>query len=318
MTTAPPLVFDATRDFLRRFPPFNRMPDDALEFVVPRLELAYFGRDATLLSPQAGDVAFLYMIQRGSVGSRPADPRAGPDPALGPGDFFPVGALSAGGPTTKFYTAVQDTFCYRLPRDDFIELRRRSPEFERWCTQAITETLKQSLAQLQGQYSQLAAEQQTLTRPLAELLRRAPVTAPASAPLTEALALMRDATVRTIVVVNGAGAPVGIFTLIDLLQRVVLAGRPLTTPVAEVMTAPAVTVAAEATRLRGAGDHGRTPDPAAHRRRQRPGRGAGVRTRPVLAAARVDATGDRRPCGPRRASTSSNGSPTISAGSRRT
>ena len=247
MTSTPPLVFDATRDFLRRFPPFNRMPDDALEFVVPRLELAYFGRDATLLSPQAGDVAFLYMVQRGSVGSRPADPRAGPDPALGPGDFFPVGALSAGGPTTKFYTAAQDTFCYRLPRDDFLELRRRSPEFERWCTQAITETLKQSLAQLQGQYSQLAAEQQTLTRPLAELLRRAPVTTPASAPLTEALALMRDATVRTIVVVNDSGAPVGIFTLIDLLQRVVLAGRPLTTPVAEVMTAPAVTVAAEAT-----------------------------------------------------------------------
>ncbi len=42
-----------------------------------------------------------------------------------------------------------------------------SPEFERYCTQAITETLRQSLESLYGQYSQRAAEQQTLTRTLA-------------------------------------------------------------------------------------------------------------------------------------------------------
>ena len=62
--------------------------------------------------------------------------------------MFPVGALSAGGTTTKIFHALEDTFCYLLPRDEFLELRRRSPEFERYCTQAITETLQQSLEQL--------------------------------------------------------------------------------------------------------------------------------------------------------------------------
>ena len=194
-----------------------------------------------------GPVEHLHIVHRGLVGSRTTDSRLEPDATLGPGEAFPVGALSAGGASTKLYHAVQDTFCYLLARDDFAELRRRSPEFERFCTQAITETLKQSLSQLQSQYSQLAAEQQTLTRPLAELIRRAPVTCAATAPLSEALKAMREGTVRTIVVVDPDGAPAGIFTLIDLLQRVVLTGKPLSTPTGEVMSAPAVTLPATAT-----------------------------------------------------------------------
>ena len=74
--------------------------------------------------------------------------------------------------TTKIFHAVEDTFCYLLARDDFLELRRISPEFELYCTQAVTETLKQSLATLHAQYSQRAADEQALTRTLGELVRR--------------------------------------------------------------------------------------------------------------------------------------------------
>ena len=247
MSAAPALLVEATREFLCRHTPYNRIGDDALAFMISRLKLAYFAKDTLVLSPQMGPVEHLHIVHRGLVGSRTTDSRLEPDATLGPGEVFPVGALSAGGASTKLYHAVQDTFCYLLARDDFAELRRRSAEFERFCTQAITETLKQALSQLQSQYSQLAAEQQTLTRPLAELLRRAPVTCAATAPLSEALKAMREETVRTIVVVDPDGAPAGIFTLIDLLQRVVLTGKPLSTPTAEVMSAPAVTLPTTAT-----------------------------------------------------------------------
>jgi CBS domain-containing protein len=246
--TTPPLVVEVTRDFLRRYTPFNRMTDDALAFTISRLKLAYHAKDTTLLVPEDGPVPDLNILQRGLVGSYPADGRPDGDRTFGPGELFPVGALSAGGATTRIYQALEDTFCYRLAREDFMELRRISPEFERFCTQAITETLKQSLSLLHGQYSQLASEQQTLTRTLGELVRRAPVTSPAAAPLGDALAAMRAATVRTIVATGDAGEPLGIFTLIDLLERVVLSGgQPLTQPLREVMTAPAVTLPANAT-----------------------------------------------------------------------
>ena len=196
---------------------------------------------------QSGPVAHLYIIQRGLVGSRPNNLQADPDRTLGPGELFPVGALSAGGTTTKIFHAMQDTFCYLLARADFLELRRSSPEFERYCTQAITETLKLSLESLYRQFSERAAEQQTLTRTLAELVRNPPVACPATATLREAAQKMADAKVRTIIVVDPAGAPIGMFTLVDLLRRVVLTDRSLTTPLAEVMTSPIVTLPGSAT-----------------------------------------------------------------------
>jgi CBS domain-containing protein len=245
--TAPAALVDATCELLRRHAPFDRIDEPTLRAVVPKLKLAFFARDSTILSAQSGPVSHLHIVQRGLVGRRPNDAQAEPDRTLGPGEMFPVGALSAGGTTTKVFHAIDDTFCYLLARDDFVELRRASPEFERFCTQAITETLKQSLDSLYSEYRQRAAEQQTLTRTLAELVRNAPVACAADATLREAAQKMADAKVRTIVVVDAYGAPIGMFTLVDLLRRVVLPGRALDTPVVDVMTSPIVTLPASST-----------------------------------------------------------------------
>lgn len=222
------------------------MTDDAFAYAIPRMRLAYYAKDREILAPRLGAATHLFIVQRGAVGSRVEDPRVEPEPPLGPGECFPVGALSAGGPPTKLYHALQDTFCYQLPRDGFVELRRLSPEFERFCTRAITETLQQSLAQLSAHYTQRAAEQQSIARPLSGLVRCEPVACPGDEPLATALAQMSKARVRTIVVVNRAGEPIGMFTLLDLLRRVVIPGKPLTTPLAEVMSAPVVTLSAAA------------------------------------------------------------------------
>jgi CBS domain-containing protein len=247
VSTVPPPLADGARELLRRHVPFDRMSDAALGFMIPRLKLAYFAKETTILSVQSGPVENLYIIQRGLVGRRPDSMQADPDRTLGDGELFPVGALSAGGTTTKIFHAMQDTYCYTLARADFLELRRISPEFERYCTQAITETLKQSLESLYREFSQRAAEQQTLTRTLAELVRNPPVTCPAAATLREAAQKMADANVRTIVVVDAARAPIGMFTLVDLLRRAVLTDRPLATSLAEVMTSPIVTLPGSAT-----------------------------------------------------------------------
>ena len=237
----PPDV-DATAEFLRRHAPFSGMRDEVVRGLVPHLVQVSFARDATILSAQTGPVAALYIIERGLVGRRPDDTQADPDRTLGPGELFPVGALSAGGTTTKIFHAIEDTTCLLLPREQFLALRRDSPEFERYCTQAITETLRQSLESLYSQYRQRAAEQQTLTRTLGELVRHAPVTCAAGATLREAAQAMADQKVRTIIVVDGRAAPVGLLTLVDLLERVVLPGRPLTAPVSEAMSAPVVSL----------------------------------------------------------------------------
>ena len=238
---------EATNDFLRRHSPFNRMTDSALAFLVPRLQLVHFAKDEKILSTQSEPLTHLYIVLRGLVGSRPNSAKAEPDRTLGPGELFPIGALSAGGTTTKAFYAIKNTDCYLLPRQDFLELRQVSPEFERYCTQAITETLKQSLESLHSQYSQRVAEQQTLARTLKELVRNPPVTCLATATLRDAAQKMAVAKVRTIIVLDPGGAPIGMFTLVDLLERVVLLGLSLDKSVAETMSSPIVALPASAT-----------------------------------------------------------------------
>jgi CBS domain-containing protein len=245
--TTPPLAIDATCDFLRRYAPFSGMDDATLRALVAKLKLVHFAKDATILSAQSGPVAYLHIVQRGLIGSRSGNARVEPDRTLGPGEVFPVGALSAGGATTRVFHALRDTSCYLLAREDFLELRRASPDFERYCTQAITEKLRQSLESLYSEYSQRAAEQQTLTRSLGELVRQPPIACPGTTPLRDALRTMAEKKVRTIVVLDRDDAPIGMFTLVDLLRRVVLPERSLATPLAEVMSSPIVTLPASVT-----------------------------------------------------------------------
>ena len=58
---------------------------------------------------------------------------------------------------------------------------------------------------------------------------------------------MADARVRTIIALDVAGAPVGMFTLVDLLERVVLPGLSLDLPLAATMSSPIVIAPASAT-----------------------------------------------------------------------
>ena len=119
------VAIDEARAFLSRHPPFNRMSEEALAFLAPRLALARFAKDGTILATHSGPVPHLHIVLRGLVGRRPDSLQSVAERTLGPGEMFPVGALSAGGATTKVFTALQDTMCYLLARDDFLELRRR-------------------------------------------------------------------------------------------------------------------------------------------------------------------------------------------------
>lgn len=63
-----------------------------------------------------------------------------------------------------------------------------------------------------------------------------------SRPVAEAVSLMRAERVGCLLVVDAAGALVGILTERDLVERVLAAGLPLARPVADAMTPDPVTV----------------------------------------------------------------------------
>lgn len=75
-----------------------------------------------------------------------------------------------------------------------------------------------------------------LATPLSALLRRAAVSCPQDRPVSETLALMRRHDVGSVLLTDVAGAPVGMFTLKDLRDRVAHGDCDITQPVARVMT----------------------------------------------------------------------------------
>jgi CBS domain-containing protein len=239
--STPPLIIDATVQFLRAHLPFSRMARKDLEFVAERARLGYFPVGTVIVDPASGIAECLYIIQRGHV--RVRNPNAAVDDEVrGAGECFPVIALSAASAGSRTFEATEDVFCLLLPRADFDELRRRSAEFGQFCTEALATVVQHSLGQLRHHFSQRAAEQQTLLEPIKALVRRDPVYCMADTPVRAALERMRQEGVRTIAVVDIGRRPLGVFTLIDLMERVVLPGVALSTPVAEVMSACPVLV----------------------------------------------------------------------------
>lgn len=226
-------------DFLRRHAPFNRMRADALAFLAERAVTAFYPRDAEIVGPDSGTVRYFYIVERGKVLARQAGEVTVTEYSvltLGAGESFPIGAVTAQRPSTNVYTALEDTFCYQLPAEDFLALMTLSPEFNLFCTQYIASLLNQSREQLQIQFAQRASEQQTLNSPLSGVGARTPLTVRPDTPLRQALETMDRARIGSMVVAGEDGKPLGIFTQSDLLKRVVLAERPLATPIAEVMS----------------------------------------------------------------------------------
>ena len=243
-------VAATTQAFLVRHAPFNKMAPAALQHFADKAHVAFYPAGSVIVGPDSGNVRFFYLIESGKVQARQAGEVTVTEYSilsLGPGESFPIGAVTAGRPSTNLYTALEDTFCYQLPAEDYLVLMATSPEFNLFCTQYIASLLDQSRRQLQAQFAQKASEQQTLNSPLAGIGARNPLAVQPETPLRQTLQTMSEAGIGSMVVVDPESKPLGIFTRSDLLDRVVLAGLPLESPISAAMSASPLTLDEHAT-----------------------------------------------------------------------
>lgn len=241
----------STLAFLRRYPPFHDMEEDAssLQYAAEQMRLGYYPEGTAILAPEDGKPAFLYIVQRGLVQVAPFDPGAGNSRAplaLGPGECFSIGALLEQRPVTSAYRAAADTFCYQLPLDAFSELMERSPRFQRFATGYLTSLLRDSRKLLRIQAASHAGEEQAMNRPLRSLIRRPPLTCSEETSIYDALRAMHDSKVGSIVVVSDEAKPVGIFTAHDTAGRILLARIDASIPISRVMTERPHVISADA------------------------------------------------------------------------
>jgi CBS domain-containing protein len=94
---------------------------------------------------------------------------------------------------------------------------------------------------------------QAMYSPLGSLIRRQPVTVPLDSTVRQAIEVMDEKRIGSIIIADGSTRlPLGIFTLRDLLHRVALPGCTLDLPIAAVMTAGVITVKPQTTAYQAA------------------------------------------------------------------
>ena len=236
------------RNELLRWAPFAQMAPAHVDRFVQAATQSYYEPNETLLSPASGTVTQLLLIRRGSVVGRQGPAASTADFHYDAGDLFPIGAALASRAVTSTYTAQADTFCLQLPLEAMQALAAESAPFADFLNRRVQQFLALSRnALLVACASQTLAEQ-SLETPLRDLLRRAAVGVAPGTPLTVALKTMHDKRIGSVLVLHEAsGAALGILTRHDILGRITLAQRPLSTAIAEVMSAPVVTVGVEQT-----------------------------------------------------------------------
>lgn len=238
-TNATQMLVAATIDTLRRHPPFDRMEQAALQFLAERARLAYFPKDSPIVTPDMGAVRTFYIIQRGKVVARQSGEINVTDYtslAMGAGECFPIGSVMARRASTNSYVAAEDSFCYQLAGEDFAALMQMSQEFNHFCTQYIASLLNQSRQQLQVQFAQRAAEQQSMSSPLASIIGKAPISVGPEATIRAVVETMVANNIGSMVIVDAEAKPIGIFTQSDAIKRILLPGVSLERPIAEVMS----------------------------------------------------------------------------------
>ncbi len=255
MTSSPspaPSVLAGIRQVLVAHLPFSAMQDADVEIVVREATVRYYAPGQTIAAPAEAPPTQAFFIRQGSVRGDPAPHASGvAAPAAAwegnAGEMFPLPELLARQPVTRTYAAVQDVFVFAIPATVFDSLVERSPVFADFCTRTLSHLLERARAAVQAEYAAALTEQRGSGTSLAALARQPAVTVERTMPIGDALQLMEAKRIGTLPVVDAARRPLGIFTRQDVVGRVVLPQRPLTTPIGELMSAPVITLAADAT-----------------------------------------------------------------------
>lgn len=228
-----------TLQFLQRFPPFNQMEHTHLAYLVEQCQLRFYACGESIVKPADGPIEHFYIVKQGRVvGERQHLVKPGVETTfeITSGECFPLAALLGERATRTEHLAGEDTFCLQLNKAAFIRVFSMSEVFRDFALRGVSSLLDQVNQQVRQRAVETLGTQYSLNTPLGELAMRHPVVCSGDMSLREAVRLMHEQQVGSIVVVDPQRYPTGIFTLRDLRQVVASADADLGAPIERHMT----------------------------------------------------------------------------------
>jgi len=234
--SSPSLVQNLRQQIMQRLP-FSEMAIEDVDFFLTASSEAYFAPEEVILGPSDGPPSHLYLIRQGRVSGKRTNPGLVETVfEMEPGELFSLSASLAARPVAATYTAVTDCFCLLLPRAALQTLSGRSQAFRDFSNNRVWMLLELSRQAMRNSVASKALREQSLESRLGDLVRRAPVMTHPQTSLREALTLVHEKKVGSVLVTADGDDILGILTRDDVLSRVTLAGISLDTPICEVMS----------------------------------------------------------------------------------
>lgn len=225
--------------FLKKVPPFQFLSDKALNGVIRGIASEFYPKGAVIARKGSWGDNFLFIIKKGgAMRSFDNDGRQESVDYKGEGDIF--GYLSLFGedvPWTEI-TAIEDTICYLLGKDKIKTLIETDSVAKRLFSRSFlhpanNEAVKEDQFK---HFSYSCGEKILFSACVGDIAKRTLATARQDISIREAALLMTQRRTGYLILIDAAGAPIGIVTDSDMRDKVVSVGRDVNEPVNAVMT----------------------------------------------------------------------------------
>lgn len=238
----PPARAPTVLEFLAKHSPYGLMDEDHLEYLEEHVRVRDYAEGEVITLPEAGEADRLYIVREGAVLWEPGLPDQHSEDAywvISSGDCFPLSALLDGKPVPGCHRALEATSCIELAGEHFTRLCQLSAPFRDWCARHAAGVREQ--AKRISRIRMARAEQNPMNIPLSTVIKREPVSCGPDMAIRDALRLMHQHDIGSLVVADGERRPLGIFTLHDLLLTLVIEDKSLDLPIHAVMQTRLVT-----------------------------------------------------------------------------
>lgn len=241
-------------NFLKTIPPFNLLPEMAIQELVLTLAIDHYEKGETILNQEGPPNEFLYIIQTGGVKLLIAEPDGSGGEKLvdirGPKEIFGIFSLLSNSSSTFKIVAEQDTACYLINKKVFKRLLANYPDVLLYFTMGPSKGNRAS-GPSPGSESPTAVLPSELdsflfSGRINEIMHTPVLSCPAAETVMGAARMMNQQKAGSIIVVDQMNFPVGIVTDGDLRGKVIAAGLPSQTPVKAIMSHPVYSIAPNA------------------------------------------------------------------------
>lgn len=215
------------REFLLAHPPFEHLPESALDALPTQLSVRYLRRGQSF--PPDNSAEQLWLLRTGAVEFR--DPAGELIERLSEGEHYAAPCSD----TPKLVTrgrVIEDSLFYLLPCPALQALCQQYPDFQRHFEHNLRARLQQAIQQLQQAHGN---SHNLMHVEAGRLIKRAPITIAPDKSIREAATLMSEQRASSLLVLE-QGKLIGILTDRDLRQRCIAAGVDVTQALSQIMS----------------------------------------------------------------------------------